>query len=251
MTSDDYLNDITTAAADKQRLSDEFCQKHSKRLADIQGKVNRNIYHALKLIEPRYTSEKKFSLDCLQLIDRAIKINSTCLDLIRQINFVEAAILSRSIIEFCTTSIAIHKDTKTFDKFTSNKKFNSTSTIQTARKYIPEIGKIWGDISNYIIHVNPTMHGTKKHLDDYGEHVMTEFHFTCLENNIPEDTDAMFDHIELMTYLILFTIEIVCLYKIKYKDIDGYAYPDKKTLLMGDSGEVSFKRLYKKIYKIQ
>ena len=250
MEIDNDLNFITEAAHARHKLAETFYQNNINRLNSIEAKINRNIYHLIRIVEIINESEKKCPVDCFQLIDRAVKLNKTCLGLIKQLNFVEAAILSRSLIEFCTTSIAIYKNKKTLEEFSANEKFNSTQTISIAKKYIPEVGKIWGEISNFIIHVNPEMHGAKKHINDDGEHVMTQLSFTCLETIIPEHSEALLDHTELMTYLILYTIEIICLYKVEYKGIGGYAYPNKKTVLLGDSGKESFQRLYNKIYNV-
>lgn len=243
----DFVNDVFI---EREKKSKEFYLANKPRINEIKAKINRNIFHLLKLTTENQIGDNiEHSFDGLQLIDRATKLNITCIELIEDIKFVEAGIISRSVIELCTTAIAVCKVKNQFEKFIKNKKFDSPKTVSLAKKYIPEIGRVWGDLSNYIIHINSEMHGAKRHFDKDGNHTMTHFHLSAIEINIPENlTDALFDHIELITYLILYTIEIIFYRKGTYHGIECFASHDKKYLIVGDSGHKSFKRLYEKIY---
>lgn len=253
MTIENCLQRIDSATAEKEKNKLEFNLQYQERIIDIQRKINRNIFHLLNLLEPEYGGTDQINSDSLQLIDRAIKLNANCLELVKRIDFVEATILTRSIIEFCSTAIALSKDAKIYNAFSSSKNFDSAKTISKAKEFIPELGKLWGEISNSIIHVNQKMHGVQKFVDATGGDriELKIFHVTCLESIVPEDAEAILDHIELITYLILYTMEVVCFTKVEYRGIMVHAYPNKRTIVFGDTGQGSFAKLFTKIYAVK
>lgn len=244
------INYIEEIYEKRDKSSKEFCLTHVDRIYEIKCKINRVIFHQLKLIiEDENVRKLPPNLDGLQLIDRATNLSISCIKLIENTNFIEALILTRSIIELCTTAIAICKDEKMFANFLVNKKFESTKTISFANEYIPNISRVWGELSNYIIHINSPVHGTKKYTNEDNGYVMTSYRQTSIEAGIEENLiKPIFDHSELMIYIIQCTIEVIFFHKAKYNGIDCLVSSDKKNILLGDNGLSGYERLYNKIY---
>lgn len=245
--SKDFVGDIISQ---RDLISKEFCTTYEKRINEIKSKINRNIFHQIKLIfEDKNATTHSYGIDALQLIDRATKLNITCLELLEQLSFTESAILSRSIIELCSTAIAICQDDNIYNDFLTNKKFESTKTISVTKKIIPEVARIWGDLSRYLIHVNSIMYGAQKSITEDNIKIKTEFRLTSIEPIIPgEQVEVLFDHIELITCLIQYTITIIFFHKGTHNGFEGYFGSDNKSFYMGDNGDISFKKLYDKIY---
>lgn len=240
---------INELLAQKESLSKDFCLSNEKRINEIKLKIEQNISFQIKLAieDTRIISNPRF-LDALQLIDRATKINITCIELVQNLNFIEPTILTRNILELCTTAIAISKDDSKYKDFLTNKRFKSSKTIGVAELYIPEIGIIWGELSNFLIHINSSIHGAEKTLSEDSKFIQTKYSSTALETGIPENlVEPLLDHLELIADLIQYSIAIIFFQKETYKGIEGYLI-SPNGFLFGDTAEKKFKRLYKKIY---
>lgn len=246
MTSEELLNKLKQNIAYKQKNSKEFSFKNKLVLSKIQRNIQENILHFINIYNSDFSKCRR-NLDCLQLLDQAIKLNSSCLNLIKQGDILESSILYRNIVELCSVAIAIKKDNAFYEKFTSKKDFKSTKTFIISNKYIKEIGKIWGNLSELIIHINPEIHGTKSHFDDYGNIIAIESHITCLDEiGYPlQNTVIILNQLDLITSIILYTMEIIIF---DIKDDGTYIYPNLNQIVINKSGAERYKAAFEKIF---
>ncbi len=243
----DHVGDISSR---REPLIKQFSQENLKTVRHLEGLINRNILHVMKLVlEAPKIKDSWYGLECLKLLDHAIKTSISCTDLFKQLRFLEAAILSRHIIELCAAAIAIRKDESYLAEFLIEKKFDPMKSIGIAKKEIPEIGKLFGLISNHLVHVNPYSHGTTKTVE--GEEISIKLSLTLFDVGLPQEEhkEMYVAYIELIHYLIQTAIEIIYFEKGEFRGFPVFLHPNEKHFVFGDEGYPNFSKRFERLFK--
>jgi len=238
---------VESLREERQKKAAQFLSDNEKRFNEIDGEIAQNLFHLAKLRLLTHSTLNSFAdIESLTLIDRAIKLSFACTDFTRQLRFYESMVLSRSLIELCSTAIAIKKDTRQLIEF-QKRNYKSSQAIKVAKKYFPEIAPLWVDISKKMIHINAGMHGAKKSMVDDG--VVIETTLTILDIDIPDakGSEILLDYLHLMNYLIQTTIELLYFKRITYLDHEWFQYPDHKNIFSGEKGIDLFSMIFKKL----
>ncbi|WP_294156732.1 DUF5677 domain-containing protein [uncultured Clostridium sp.] len=97
-------------------------------------------------------SNEKLNNFCSLLLNAANTISAS-FELLRSGYIMQSPALLRSIVETFSVLSAIFNDDDSYDKFL-NDKLDVNSTIKVGKKFIPQIGKFQGLLSNSYVHLN-------------------------------------------------------------------------------------------------
>jgi hypothetical protein len=133
--------------------------------------------------------------------------------------------------------------------FLTGKNFESTRSLRIAKKHIPEIGELWGQISEHLVHVNPMSHGAAKEVK--GDILSTKFHFSIFENELPsaEHKEMYVAYNEMIQYLIQATIETVFFIRIEVNGVSAFRHPNNQHVFFGSDGYSNFTKRFKKLFQ--
>jgi hypothetical protein len=126
----------------------------------------------------------------------------SALHLARQRANIEVACLLRSALEVACTALHISTDPKSYENYLEHN-YQSTKAISAAKKRIPEVGGLWGALSQAAVHVNRRSHGPTWLQDEQGGDwvASVDFSFTARTAQPFQDRKAL--------TLISLTAEIV------------------------------------------
>lgn len=135
---------------------------------DVEAEVGRLLWlHVAIGLSESSAIESGNSFEAYQLFQHSIDHLTASLDLTKLHYRLQIGVLLRTAIETACTATHIVGDEEAFRQY-ERQEYESTRSVTFAKQVVPDIGFLWGVLSQYVVHVNRASHGSQVSDTDEG-----------------------------------------------------------------------------------
>lgn len=197
----------------RETTSHDFKNKNKDLIEETLSELN--ALYALKIACIRYGADFYNSprFDAFSIFIKSLEILVSAFHLACHRQVIEAFALIRLALESGASAFHIVKCENTFTRY-CNGDYKSTNSISYAKKVVPIIGEIWGELSQTAVHIHPKSHGPFYQHSDDGEGIVGTIDFQLAEKEETPGQDlAVLTAISLVANIVLRLFEETLLEK--------------------------------------
>jgi hypothetical protein len=154
----------------RNRIQAEFDCANLAGLEEAFGRIVGPFVHVLTYVEDhgdRSSTDPLF--DAAALCMSAMHLLVSAAQMARQKADRETFILLRAALETGCVAYSVVAEPECFDEYCAAR-FDSTRAVTLSKRLVPEIGRVWGELSRLAVHVSRPTYGPNSGVDKNGEY---------------------------------------------------------------------------------
>ena len=230
----------------RNRTIEKFDLENKSALSDAQKEIYRALFPLMSWIVTQERMPSNKSFHAYVLINKALNIIVSSLHLIRQRSTIEPLVLLRVALESACTAIHIYHEDQAYSDY-QEQKYKSSNAVTYSKRYFKDIGKIWGDLSNKVVHINSSMFGPKVKINDEATYIQeSSIKFDVIEEAAPNLDKMMLTYLCLISTILQKFVEIIFMEGIR-DNPEIYQIKGSKSGRIGVDADHSIKKYCKKL----